>query len=164
MAKKTKKRKTKRSPKPKQSEPEKTDEYRVFEHEGRFGIEGAYEPDFTREVAQAIADMMNKPNPPGDWEETRERVEAMGLWRENPKPTPTPDPLAGSWLDPDARKSVADRMRELAGDIEKGEVTRPEAIHRLGRVKLKLATLVDPNLFPTANPPPATEPGDAQTT
>lgn len=38
-----------------------------------------YEPPFARITAEAIADMENSAQPPKDWFETRDKLEAMGL-------------------------------------------------------------------------------------
>lgn len=38
-----------------------------------------YESDMSRATAEAIADMENSENPPKDWEETKQRLEAAGL-------------------------------------------------------------------------------------
>lgn len=51
--------------------------------DGRWGvgddISVLYEPEFSQEVAERIANMENSSDPPVDWQETRERLEAEGL-------------------------------------------------------------------------------------
>ncbi len=51
--------------------------------DGTWGVEdnGAtlYDPSFSRPTAEAIADMENSENPPKDWEETADKLTAMGL-------------------------------------------------------------------------------------
>jgi len=57
--------------------------YKIFQSEdGMWGVQdGAvlYDPSFSKITAQAIADLSNAQFPPKNWEETTERLDAMGL-------------------------------------------------------------------------------------
>jgi hypothetical protein len=58
--------------------------HKVFKgSNGLWGVEesGAvlYEPSFTRNTAKAIANMEDCETPPVDWEETRDRLNELGL-------------------------------------------------------------------------------------
>ncbi len=56
----------------------------IFKYGRRYGIvddQGrvAYEPGFTKKAAERIVQILTSPNPPKDWEATREILEREGF-------------------------------------------------------------------------------------
>lgn len=79
----------------------------------------------------------------------------------HPYDEPLDEALVGTWQDPEARRNLADRVEVVWQSIIDGD-PKPGILDKLGRVKLALAAMVDPDMFPVAAPMPMPEPEKAE--